>query len=153
MPNWLMPSADVRTGFDDDQITAVIDAPGHLPQKVPAVAAHAMQIMVGPTGRAFALSNNLALPLLGQEHYILVSGQSGRTDEHGCETDLLAGLDVSPRGLDARRTRDGRTRRPCRRTCRRPEQVPAPRRAGTGSCRFVVARQSAVLRRTPRMAF
>ncbi len=51
--------------------------------------------MVGPTGRACALSNNMALPIIGQEHYVLVAGTAGDRDERGWETDLFAGL-----GLD-----------------------------------------------------
>jgi N-acetyl-1-D-myo-inositol-2-amino-2-deoxy-alpha-D-glucopyranoside deacetylase len=56
--------------------------------------AHATQIEVGRTGRAFALSNKMVLPVLAQEHYVLVSGRSGSTDEKGWEHDLLAGLNL-----------------------------------------------------------
>jgi N-acetyl-1-D-myo-inositol-2-amino-2-deoxy-alpha-D-glucopyranoside deacetylase len=41
------------------------------------------------------LSNNLVLPILGQEHYILAAGVAGDRDERGWETDLLAGLDLT----------------------------------------------------------
>ncbi|OOK79368.1 1D-myo-inositol 2-acetamido-2-deoxy-alpha-D-glucopyranoside deacetylase domain protein [Mycobacterium kansasii] len=47
---------------------------------------------VGPTGRACALSNNMALPIAAQEHYVLAAGVAGDRDERGWETDLLAGL-------------------------------------------------------------
>jgi N-acetyl-1-D-myo-inositol-2-amino-2-deoxy-alpha-D-glucopyranoside deacetylase len=52
-------------------------------------------VIVGPTGRACALSNNLALPILGQEHFILAAGVAGDRDHRGWETDLLAGLDLA----------------------------------------------------------
>ena len=60
--------------------------------KVAALRAHATQVTVASTGRACALSNNLALPIHGREHYVLVRGQAGALDERGWETDLLAGL-------------------------------------------------------------
>ena len=93
--DWIWPAADASFGFPEDRITAVIDAPEHTADKVAAIAAHETQMVVGPTGRAFALSNNLVLPVLSQEHFVLVSGQPGDTDEKGWERDLLAGLDVN----------------------------------------------------------
>ncbi|MGH3967630.1 MAG: N-acetyl-1-D-myo-inositol-2-amino-2-deoxy-alpha-D-glucopyranoside deacetylase, partial [Mycobacterium sp.] len=84
----------------DEQIDAVVDAEDALPAKRAALAAHATQVVVGPTGRACALSNNLALPILGGEHYVLATGAPGPRDERGWETDLLAGL-----GLTAPATR------------------------------------------------
>ena len=92
--DWVWPTGEVPFGFAEDQITAVIDAPEHLADKAAAIAAHATQVEVGPTGRAFALSNKFALPILGQEHYVLVSGQPGSTDAKGWEHDLLAGIDL-----------------------------------------------------------
>jgi N-acetyl-1-D-myo-inositol-2-amino-2-deoxy-alpha-D-glucopyranoside deacetylase len=95
---WMIPTADGELGelgYSDDQIDAVIDDPDALPAKQAALAAHATQLTVGPTKRAFALSNNLALPIVGQEHYILAAGAAGDRDGRGWETDLLAGLDVT----------------------------------------------------------
>ena len=66
-----------------------------LPAKTAALLAHATQLTVGPTGKALALSNNLALPIIAQEHYILAAGDAGDRDERGWETDLLAGLDLA----------------------------------------------------------
>jgi N-acetyl-1-D-myo-inositol-2-amino-2-deoxy-alpha-D-glucopyranoside deacetylase len=83
-------------GYPDDEIDAVIDARDTLPAKVAALSAHPTQITVGPTGRACALSNNIALPILGSEYYILIAGAAGKRDERGWETDLLAGLDLEP---------------------------------------------------------
>ena len=65
-----------------------------LPAKVAALRAHATQVTVAPNGRFCALSNNIALPILTDEHYILVSGTPGERDHRGWETDLLAGLDL-----------------------------------------------------------
>ena len=57
-----------------------------------ALRAHATQVTVAPNGQSFALSNGLAMPVLAQEHYILVAGDAGERDARGWETDLLAGL-------------------------------------------------------------
>ncbi|MGV0806145.1 N-acetyl-1-D-myo-inositol-2-amino-2-deoxy-alpha-D-glucopyranoside deacetylase [Mycolicibacterium setense] len=85
---------DVPFGYTDDQIDAVVDATPQLPAKIAAMRAHATQVTVSPDGSAFALSNNLALPLIGEEHYVLVSGQAGQRDARGWETDLLHGLNL-----------------------------------------------------------
>jgi N-acetyl-1-D-myo-inositol-2-amino-2-deoxy-alpha-D-glucopyranoside deacetylase len=95
---WVIPPADGdfgELGFGDDEIDAVIDDPDALPAKKAALLAHATQLTVGPTGKALALSNNLALPIVAQEHYILAAGDAGDRDERGWETDLLAGLDLA----------------------------------------------------------
>jgi N-acetyl-1-D-myo-inositol-2-amino-2-deoxy-alpha-D-glucopyranoside deacetylase len=95
---WVIPPADGEfgeLGYGDDEIDAVIDDPDALPAKTAALLAHATQLTVGPTGKALALSNNLALPIVGQEHYILAAGSAGDRDERGWETDLLAGLDLA----------------------------------------------------------
>jgi N-acetyl-1-D-myo-inositol-2-amino-2-deoxy-alpha-D-glucopyranoside deacetylase len=95
--DWVIPPADGEfgeLGYSDEEIDAVIADPDAFPAKQAALAAHETQLTVGPTGRAFALSNNFALPIVGQEHYILAAGVAGDRDERGWETDLLAGLDV-----------------------------------------------------------
>jgi N-acetyl-1-D-myo-inositol-2-amino-2-deoxy-alpha-D-glucopyranoside deacetylase len=95
---WVIPPADGDfggLGYSDDEIDAVIEAPDALSAKTAALAAHATQVIVGPTGRACALSNNLALPIVAQEHYILAAGAAGDRDERGWETDLLAGLNLA----------------------------------------------------------
>jgi N-acetyl-1-D-myo-inositol-2-amino-2-deoxy-alpha-D-glucopyranoside deacetylase len=94
---WVIPPVDGDfggLGYSDDEIDAVIEAPDALSAKTAALAAHATQVIVGPTGRACALSNNLTLPIVAQEHYILAAGAAGDRDERGWETDLLAGLDL-----------------------------------------------------------
>jgi len=93
-PEWTIPSQeDFDFGYADEGIDAVVEAaPEARAAKSAALAAHATQVVVGPTGRACALSNNIALPILEQEHYVLAAGDAGDRDERGWETDLLAGL-------------------------------------------------------------
>lgn len=92
LPEWIWPEDDSSFTVDEGQITTVVDAPEHRAAKVAAIAAHATQVTLGPTGRAFALSNNIVLPVLTEEHYVLVSGHFGGTADR--EDDLLAGLDL-----------------------------------------------------------
>ena len=97
-PEWVIPPADGEfggLGYSDDEIDAVVEDLDALPAKRAALAAHATQLIVGPTGRALGLSNNFALPIVGQEHYILAGGVAGDRDQRGWETDLLAGLDLA----------------------------------------------------------
>lgn len=94
-PHWQLGLDERELGYPDDRITAVVDATDAVAAKVAALAAHATQVVVGPTGRACALSNDLALPITGQEHYVLVSGVAGEVDQRGWETDLLAGLSLT----------------------------------------------------------
>ncbi len=99
-PHWALPEGGTDgIGFADHHISTRIDARDGLAAKIGALGAHATQVAVGPTGRACALSNDLALPIVGQEHYVLVSGSGGLRDEQGFESDLLAGLDFG-QGLD-----------------------------------------------------
>ena len=95
---WIVPPADGDfngLGYGDEEIDAVIDDPDALAAKTTALRAHATQLTVGPTGKTLALSNNLALPIVAQEHYILAAGDAGHRDERGWETDLLAGVDLA----------------------------------------------------------
>lgn len=92
-PEWVMPPDEVPFAFPDERIDAVVEGDSHAQAaKAAALAAHATQVTVGPTGRACALSNNMALPIAAQEHYVLAAGVAGDRDERGWETDLLAGL-------------------------------------------------------------
>ena len=95
LPHWMWLPADVKFGFSDDRVTAEIAAPECLAAKRQAIRAHATQMTLGPTGRAFTLSNDIVLPVLAAEQYVLVAGQAGPVDDRGWETDLLAGLDLS----------------------------------------------------------
>lgn len=93
-PEWSIPPKEEFTfGYADADIDAVVEtAPAAREAKRAALAAHATQVVVGPTGRACALSNNAAIPILGDEHYVLAAGAAGERDGRGWETDLLAGL-------------------------------------------------------------
>ncbi|MGZ4583585.1 MAG: N-acetyl-1-D-myo-inositol-2-amino-2-deoxy-alpha-D-glucopyranoside deacetylase [Mycobacterium sp.] len=93
-PEWVVPPADsFDFGYADEDIDAVIEtSPEARAAKAAALAAHSTQVAVGPTGRACALSNNMALPIVAEEHYVLAAGAPGARDERGWETDLLAGL-------------------------------------------------------------
>jgi N-acetyl-1-D-myo-inositol-2-amino-2-deoxy-alpha-D-glucopyranoside deacetylase len=94
LPGWsIPPQAEFDFGYPDSAIDAIIEAaPDAHAAKVAALAAHATQVVVAPTGRACALSNNMVLPILAEEHYVLAAGPAGQRDERGWETDLLAGL-------------------------------------------------------------
>lgn len=92
LEDWIWPTDLGSFGFEEERITAVVDAPQFVGAKAAAMGEHATQIEVGPTGRAFALSNKMILPVLGQEHYVLVAGKAGEVDERVWERDLLAGL-------------------------------------------------------------
>ena len=94
LPDWTIPPREeFDFGYTDSDIDAIVEADGDaLAAKVAALAAHATQVVVGPTGRACALSNNMALPIVAQEHYVLAAGSAGERDERGWESDLLAGL-------------------------------------------------------------
>jgi len=102
LPDWILPRPeDIPFGYSDEDIDAVVDAgEGGRIAKAAALAEHATQVVVGPTGRVCALSNNLALPILGHEHYVLVAGSAGERDERGWETGLLGGLGFT--GADTR---------------------------------------------------
>ena len=94
LPGWVIPPREAFDfGYADSDIDAVVEAaPQARDAKAAALAAHATQVVVGPTGRACALSNGMALPIVAEEHYVLVAGSAGERDERGWETDLLAGL-------------------------------------------------------------
>ncbi|HEY1440599.1 MAG TPA: N-acetyl-1-D-myo-inositol-2-amino-2-deoxy-alpha-D-glucopyranoside deacetylase, partial [Mycobacterium sp.] len=82
LPGWTIPpAAEFGFGYADSDINAVVEAgPDAHAAKAAALGAHATQVVVGPTGRACALSNNMALPILAQEHYVLVAGSAGDRD-------------------------------------------------------------------------
>ncbi len=93
---WLRVTVDdVPFRYPDDRIDAVVDVSHSLEAKVAAMRAHATQISVAPNGQSCALSNNIAMPIPAEEHYVLASGDPGPRDERGWETDLLSGLNLA----------------------------------------------------------
>ncbi|MFH9675336.1 N-acetyl-1-D-myo-inositol-2-amino-2-deoxy-alpha-D-glucopyranoside deacetylase [Streptomyces sp. NPDC017405] len=78
--------ADLPGVVDDERITTAIDGSAHAAAKAAAMRAHATQIQVAEP--CFALSNDLAQPLLTTEYYELVRGAGQRG-----ETDLFAGVE------------------------------------------------------------
>lgn len=95
---WIVPPPEgdfSGLGYPDNEIDAVVDDPDALSAKIAALRAHATQLTVGPTGRTLALSNNIALPIVAPEHYILAAGAAGDRDARGWETDLLSGVDLA----------------------------------------------------------
>ncbi len=92
-PGWgKVKPGDFDFGYPDDKIDAFIDVSDHMTAKVAALTAHATQVSVAPNRRSCALSNDIAMPVLAGEHYVLAAGTSGPRNAHGWETDLLAGL-------------------------------------------------------------
>lgn len=84
-------AGDVPGALTDDQITAVVDASAFVSAKAAAMRSHATQITV--RGDFYALSNNVAMPLMGVEAFRLVSGAAAQPFDHdGRETDLFAGV-------------------------------------------------------------
>lgn len=93
--DWIrIKPGDISFGYPDEKVDAVIEAGAQLPAKATALRAHASQVTVAADGRSLALSNLVALPLWGTEHYVLAGGSAGERDERGVETDLLAGLNL-----------------------------------------------------------
>jgi N-acetyl-1-D-myo-inositol-2-amino-2-deoxy-alpha-D-glucopyranoside deacetylase len=82
---------DLPFAKDDEFVTTLIDGNEYVQAKMHAMAAHVTQIALD--GPFFALSNNMGLQVWGNEYYTLVKGERAEPfDEHGRETDLLAGI-------------------------------------------------------------
>lgn len=94
-PHWTtFPLDDFPFAYDDAAIDAVVDAPDARAAKIAALRAHATQVTVTADGTAFALSNDLAQPVLHAEHFVLASGTPGERDDRGWEGDLLSGVNL-----------------------------------------------------------
>ncbi|TQF74315.1 N-acetyl-1-D-myo-inositol-2-amino-2-deoxy-alpha-D-glucopyranoside deacetylase [Rhodococcus spelaei] len=89
---WRMPEPGELPCVPDETVTTTIDVRGVLDRKVSALAAHATQVTVAPTGTEYALSNNIAQPILAEEHFVLVRGTRGETAADGRERDLFSGI-------------------------------------------------------------
>lgn len=90
---WRMPEDGELPSVPEDVVTTSVDVRGVLDRKRDALRAHATQVTVAPSGVEYALSNNIAQPILDVEQYVLVRGARGEdVDEVGRETDLFAGV-------------------------------------------------------------
>ncbi len=86
---WRLPAPGELPSYPDDRVNTEIDVSGVYAAKVAALAAHATQVTVAPSGTEFALSNNVLQPILPREHFIRVD-DGARAGV--IETDLFAGL-------------------------------------------------------------
>jgi N-acetyl-1-D-myo-inositol-2-amino-2-deoxy-alpha-D-glucopyranoside deacetylase len=93
---WRLPVDGELACVPSESVTAVLDVTEVLPAKRAALRAHATQVSVAPSGLEFALSNDIAQPVLPEEHYTLVRGRPGLLGPDGREHDLFAGLPGSP---------------------------------------------------------
>lgn len=89
---WRQPGTDELPSVPDERVDAVLDVRPVLPAKLAALRAHATQLTVAPGGTAFALSNDVAQPVLACEHYVLAHGQAGERGPDGREHDLFSGV-------------------------------------------------------------
>ncbi|MFD4456704.1 N-acetyl-1-D-myo-inositol-2-amino-2-deoxy-alpha-D-glucopyranoside deacetylase [Nocardia sp. NPDC058480] len=90
---WRLPIEAELAFMSTSGVTTVVDVSDVVSAKRAAMRAHATQVTVAPSGREFALSNNIALPVLPEEHFTLVRGKRGQVGADGFEHDLFAGLD------------------------------------------------------------
>ncbi|WP_374230315.1 N-acetyl-1-D-myo-inositol-2-amino-2-deoxy-alpha-D-glucopyranoside deacetylase [Rhodococcus sp. ARC_M12] len=88
---WRLPEDGELPSVPESTITTSIDIRGVLDAKRDALRAHATQVTVAPSGSEYALSNNIAQPILLDEQYVLVRGELD-PDETGRENDLFAGV-------------------------------------------------------------
>ncbi|KAA0022613.1 N-acetyl-1-D-myo-inositol-2-amino-2-deoxy-alpha-D-glucopyranoside deacetylase [Antrihabitans cavernicola] len=89
---WRLPEPGELPSVADESVTTVVDIAPVIDAKRAALAAHATQVTVAPGGTVYALSNNIAQPILTEEHFVLVRGESGPVGPDGREHDLFAGL-------------------------------------------------------------
>lgn len=90
---WRLPHTGELACVPTESVTTTVDVSAGLAAKRAALRAHATQVTVAPSGREFALSNDIAQPVLPEEHYILVRGERGPVGPDGREHDLFAGLE------------------------------------------------------------
>ncbi|MDT7587485.1 MAG: N-acetyl-D-myo-inositol-2-amino-2-deoxy-alpha-D-glucopyranoside deacetylase [Pseudonocardiales bacterium] len=102
---WRLPGADELPSVPDETVTTRVEVTDQLAAKVAALRAHATQLTVwsrpsapegaGPTGieqLAFALTNEIAMPVLRTESYTL-AGAAGSVQPVR-ETDLFDGIEA-----------------------------------------------------------
>jgi N-acetyl-1-D-myo-inositol-2-amino-2-deoxy-alpha-D-glucopyranoside deacetylase len=77
-----MPAADELPSVPDAAVTTRLDVRDQHGRRVAAMRAHATQVVVAPDERSFAMSNDVAQPILDVEEYIAIDGRTG-TDLFG----------------------------------------------------------------------
>lgn len=87
---WRLPADGELACVPSSTVTTTVDVSDVLAAKREALRAHATQVTVAPSGREFALSNNIAQPVLPEEHFVLVRGVRGPVGPDGREHDLFA---------------------------------------------------------------
>lgn len=87
---WRLPAEGELACVPSSTVTTTVDVSDVLAAKREALRAHATQVTVAPSGREFALSNNIAQPVLPEEHFVLVRGARGPVGPDGREHDLFA---------------------------------------------------------------
>ncbi|MFC4375448.1 N-acetyl-1-D-myo-inositol-2-amino-2-deoxy-alpha-D-glucopyranoside deacetylase [Nocardia halotolerans] len=90
---WRLPVEAELAAMSTAGMSTVVEVSDVLAAKRAALRAHATQVTLAPSGREFALSNNIAMPVLPEEHFTLVRGRPGPVADDGLEHDLFAGLD------------------------------------------------------------
>ena len=85
----MMDPDEIPFGVEDELITTVIEGREFLPQKVAAMRAYPTQINMESGFFSFA---EIPDSPMGIEHFRLVKGVVGETDEDGWETDLFSGV-------------------------------------------------------------
>ena len=89
---WRLPEPGELPSVPDADVTTVIDVRSVLDAKREALSAHATQVTVAPSGTEYALSNDIAQPILAEEHFVLVRGAVEDRDADGRERDLFGGI-------------------------------------------------------------
>lgn len=91
LPFTAADDAERRGVVDDDLVTAVVDADAYRGAKRAALLAHRTQVAVH--GDFFALTNLVARPISGVEHFRLAAGVPGKLGADGLEHDLFSGIE------------------------------------------------------------
>jgi N-acetyl-1-D-myo-inositol-2-amino-2-deoxy-alpha-D-glucopyranoside deacetylase len=91
-PHWRRPAPGELAAVPDAEVTAAIGIGDVLEAKRASLRAHATQVSVAPDGASYALSNNIAQPLLDHEYFTLVRGAAGDLGADGLERDLFSGV-------------------------------------------------------------
>ncbi len=83
-----VPEDDELPTTPDEEITTVLDVAAYVPAKLAALRAHATQLAVVDDGLPyFALTNEIAQPILGRDFFVLAHGPA-----EGAADDLFGGL-------------------------------------------------------------